>query len=609
MNPWRAPFLAERLLPWASSVWRRILCRWMPRAAGRLCVGLLAGCVPAVGLAARAEQPRTAERAVVADASAPTRFTPADLKLSREGILKAEALASFAQGLIAEDDGDNDAAFEAYRRSLAAEPNNIDLAVKVAFELARRGEVAEGIALLKDVAKASPRDPLPPLCLAQIYAQFLKKPALAIRQATTALELDPSAIGPYLMLIELYRQGGQPKRADAILEKALKSDSKEGEFWSQLAELCMGRDIDKEGKVAPDKLKRLNNLFQKALACDPDNPETIVKAADFYYNTRQFDPAVPLYRKAIAAEEEPASEEALALRDKLVRALMEGGQRGQALEILRQMAADAPHRLATLALLGDVQLLEGRLEEALAAYREVLQIEPSIVAASIRVADLEMRLGQGEKAVATLREGRKRILSEPLITYSLAVTLAQMLQYPEALALFEEAVHEATVSKPQLLNAAFYFAYGMAAEQSGDLERAAPLIQKSIALDPDNAAAQCNYLGYMWVEHGVHLQEAGELIRRALAREPKNGAYLDSLGWYYYMAGDYPQAAATLAKAVAALPEPDPVVLEHLGDAHAATGDKAKALEAWKKALALDAADKELAAKIAKAEGDSKAGK
>ena len=49
---------------------------------------------------------------------------------------------------------------------------------------------------------------------------------------------------------------------------------------------------------------------------------------------------------------------------------------------------------------------------------------------------------------------------------------------------------------------------------------------------------------------------------------------------------------------MAALPEADPVVYEHLGDAYAATGDTAKALEAWKKALAVDTENKLLAAKI-----------
>ncbi|MDD5350089.1 MAG: tetratricopeptide repeat protein, partial [Chthoniobacteraceae bacterium] len=385
--------------------------------------------------------------------------------------------------------------------------------------------------------------------------------------------------------------------------KALKSDSKDGEFWSQLAELCTRLDVQEGGKVLPEKLRRLNSLFQKALACDPGSPDTMVKAADFYYETRQFEPAIPLYRKAIATEDEPASEDALGLRDKLARALMDGGHRDQALEVLQKMAADAPQRVGTQALLGDIHLLDGRVEEALVAYREVIRLDPSIAPAYLRVADLEMRLGHSEQALSTLGQARKRFPGTALVTYSLAVTLSQAHQYAEALKMFEETLREAPASKPELPNASFYFAYGMAAEQAGDLERAAALLQKSIALDQANAAPARNYLGYMWIEHGVHLQEAGELVRRALVQEPKNGAYLDSLGWYYFVTGDYPQAVANLLKAVAALPEPDAVVLEHLGDAYAATGERAKAVDAWKKALELDAGNKALPAKISKAQG------
>ena len=522
--------------------------------------------------------------------------------MSKEGSRMAEALSAFSKGLLAEEDGDKERAFEAYRRALALDPNNTDLAAKVAFELAERGEVAEGIDLLKDAAKASPKDMLPPLCLSHIYAKFLKKTALAIKHATLALELDPGNIGPYETLVELYTDSGQPKKAGAILDRALKSESADGDFWCQLAELCARLDLTPEGTATPEKLGRLNTLFQKALCLDPENLDGMAKAADFYFKTRQYEPAIPLLRKVIATEEDPDSEDALGLRDKLARALMESGHRDQALAVLQKMAADAPQRAETHALIGDIHLLEGRMEQALDAYREVVRLDPSIAPAYLRIADLEMRLGQREKALATLTEARKKFPGTALITYSLAATLAQAGQFKQSLAAFEETLREAPASKPTLPDASFYLAYGMAAEQSGDIERAAGLLKKSIALAPNASAQARNYLGYMWLEHGIHLPEAGELIQRAVHEDPKNGAYLDSLGWYYYKISDYPQAIANLLKAVAVLPAPDPVVYEHLGDAYAAAGETAKTLEAWNKALSLDPDSKALQEKIRSAQ-------
>lgn len=582
------------------------ICRVLSRFSSDLLrfaigAGICAGPILSSGLAAPANRHQPEGRTVQMD-SEPAPKTPSvngdDLHLKQEGERKAKALSAFSEGLLAEDDGDGERAFQAYRRSLAADPNNPELAAKVAFEMARRGNVAEGIDLLKDAAKAAPKEMLLPLCLSQIYGKFLKKPMLAIKHASQALELAPEDISPYLALVELYTDTGQPKKAEAILERALKSESSDADFWVQLGELCSRLDLKADGSSLQEKIRRVNALYQKALGCDPGNLDVQEKAANFYFESKQYEAALPLLRKVIDAEEDPNSDDALALRERLARSLMDSGHRDQALEVLQKMADVAPKRVETHALIGDIHLLEGRLDAALNAYREVIRLDPSIAPAYLRVADLEMRIGQKEQAVATLTAARKQFPGAALVSYSLAATLAQAKQYAQSLPLFEETLREAPASKPDLINGAFYLAYGMAAEQSGDLERAATLLKKSIAVEPKTSAQACNYLGYMWVERGVHLREAGELILRAVSMEPKNGAYLDSLGWYYFRMADYPKAIENLLKASAVLPDPDSVVLEHLGDAYAASGDQAKALECWKKALALDAGNKGLEGKI-----------
>ena len=65
-------------------------------------------------------------------------------------------------------------------------------------------------------------------------------------------------------------------------------------------------------------------------------------------------------------------------------------------------------------------------------------------------------------------------------------------------------------------------------------------MKKAIELNPKNAAA-LNYLGYTWAEMGVQLDEAEDLIMRALKIQPNDGFYIDSLGWVYYQKGDYPK--------------------------------------------------------------------
>jgi tetratricopeptide (TPR) repeat protein len=102
----------------------------------------------------------------------------------------------------------------------------------------------------------------------------------------------------------------------------------------------------------------------------------------------------------------------------------------------------------------------------------------------------------------------------------------------------------------------------------------------------------------MWVERGENLDEAERLIRKALALDPGNGAYIDSLGWLLYQRRDYPGALEELLRAAKALKQPDAVVMEHIGDAYRGLNRTAEALLYWQKAAALDRGNKALASKI-----------
>ena len=82
---------------------------------------------------------------------------------------------------------------------------------------------------------------------------------------------------------------------------------------------------------------------------------------------------------------------------------------------------------------------------------------------------------------------------------------------------------------------------------------------------PEDAAA-LNELGYLWADQGVHLDRALEMIRKAVAAEPDNAAYRDSLGWVLYRLGRGEEAVAELQKAAAGK-DPDGEILDHLGDA------------------------------------------
>ncbi len=136
------------------------------------------------------------------------------------------------------------------------------------------------------------------------------------------------------------------------------------------------------------------------------------------------------------------------------------------------------------------------------------------------------------------------------------------------------------------LRAALRFQLGEAYERSRRYNDAADQFQAVLALQPENSHA-LNYLGYMWADNGENLEQALELIRRAVDLDPNNGAFVDSLGWALFRLGEFEQARRHLERANQLVPR-DSTILEHLGDVYVALGDSQRAREAYEQALAIN---------------------
>ncbi len=104
--------------------------------------------------------------------------------------------------------------------------------------------------------------------------------------------------------------------------------------------------------------------------------------------------------------------------------------------------------------------------------------------------------------------------------------------------------------------------------------------------DPENAPA-LNYIGYMLAERGERLDESVDLLKKALALEPDNGSYLDSLGWAYYKADKLPLALDNLQRAADQL-KSNSVIQDHYGDVLYKLSRYDEAIAAWTRALAGD---------------------
>jgi tetratricopeptide (TPR) repeat protein len=532
-----------------------------------------------------------------------------DLVLRPAGERKAGALAHFVEGMAFEENGEMDKALEAYRKVLNVDPGQSDLASRVAVLLIRQEDFPQAIDILKDAIKANPSDAEPYRQLAYIYAKYLKKTDQAIDYANRAVALNPRDIEAYQRLVEIEFAAGEEKKAIEVLDRATKVRSDDANFWTRLGKLYVAVLFKPDSQPKPDELKRVNEIFKKAAEHANDDPTVLKDVADYYASSQQLKEAIPLYLRVLELQPDDAN-----AREKLATGFILTNQRDKAVEMLDQIIKEHPEKYQPYDLLAQVldeearslqranraDEAKARFAKVAANYEQSLLINPNHAGTYLRLAELLLGpLKDPQRALKFLAEARRRFPGAPEIVYYLAIGQREAKQIQQAVATFEEALHDAELDEDnEIVNAKFYFNYGATAEQAGLYEKAADLLRKSIALDPANAAEAYNYLGYMWADHNMHLDEAEEMIKHALEIEPNNGSYLDSLGWVEFRKGKFDQALIDLLRAAKNIERDDPIVFEHIGDIYLKLDRLSEALGSWQKALALDPKNKKLAEKI-----------
>jgi tetratricopeptide (TPR) repeat protein len=532
-----------------------------------------------------------------------------DLALRPQAAHKADALAHFVEGMGFEENGEMERALDAYRKVLNVDPGQSELASRVAGLLIQQDDFPQAIDVLKDAIKANPNNADPYQQLAFIYTRYLKKTDQAIDYANRAIALNPGDVEGYQRLVEIELAAGQERSAVEALDRALKVHSSNPNFWIRLGKLYVAILFKSDSQPKADELKKINEVFKRAAEHAGDDPGVLKEVADYYAASQQLKEAIPLYLRVLELQPDDAN-----AREKLATGFVLTNQRDKAVEMLEQIIKEHPEKYQPYDLLAQVLDEEARslqranrTEEAKAKFAKVavnyeqsLLINPNHAGTYVRLAELLLGpLRDAARAVKLLDDARRRFPGAPEIVYYLAIAQREAKQSQQAVATFEEALHEAQLEEDDdFVNAKFYFNYGAAAEQAGLYDKATDLLRKSIALDPENSAEACNYLGYMWADHNMNLDEAETMIRRALESEPNNTSYLDSLGWVEFRKGQFDRALDNLLRAAKTAEREDPVVFEHIGDTYLKLNRTREALEAWQKALALDPKNKNLADKI-----------
>jgi tetratricopeptide (TPR) repeat protein len=523
------------------------------------------------------------------------------------------AYAQYLRGRLAEQQGDWRLALEAYRAAVEADPRSAPLRVALAEAWARTGDLPRAEAEARKAIEIDAGGP----AAAEAWV-VLGKTAAIDRRVSEAQQAFRNAIEIQVTLAARRPPGQAPIDPDP---------------WRLAAQVKL------EAGDGPGAIAMLEDLASRL---PQDGAFALRELGRIYAERRELDTAAALYRKAVAAERRDT--EAWRRLAELEEARRHFDEARRAWEGLVRQDSDDPEALLAL---GRLSLRAGDAAGAHAFFDQMVHVSPNDTEARARVAFAWLDARRPAEALAVVDAGL-RGRPDPRLLYLRGLALREQRRWDEAAAAFGEvaagdpevdlaavsarasvlAQGGRTAAALALLDAALAtspgdlrlvtargyvldkagrapeavawltqalaeqpraerlrFALGVAQERAGDRAAAVGTMQSILEAAPDHAEAM-NFVGYSWAEKGERLEEAENLVRRAVELDPDNGSYLDSLGWVLYQRGDLPGAISTLERAEA-LSGPEPTVLEHLGDAYRRSGRHADAARTWRRALQL----------------------
>lgn len=465
--------------------------------------------------------------------------------------------------------------------------------------------------------------------LAKAYAGD-KQPALALPLILDFIQMKPSGMEAFELAIETMEALGKKKEVLELLKKSVEQDPRNLHL-RQLA----AREFQKEGREKDaQQVLQLVSLNQPGMqeparpgsfAFEKNHgPKSVLAKLDSIFHPNQlqvYPPPDPSQNQAFLQELKrdleiskqviregrerlklgtPLQPDTLMHLGMLARDLEDDSSFETFFLAVPACAGNTPETYTKVIMKSLVTLSEGSEYPLMARLGEAFLStprEPITAIIHAEVAFAHANMNNREKALSHLAKSLESTIPEHL-------SMARKLELFSLSALgdFEKAINRAKEGmkefqgKPE--ESSFRDIHGQILYSAQRLDEAAESVQKAMALDPNNPI-YCNQLGYHWADQNKNLDEAEQLIRKALSLELArkqqsspfeiqlgNAHYLDSLGWVFFRKGNLKQAKVELEKVVQ-LPNGNinPEVLGHLAQVYEAMGEPDKARSHYLKAL------------------------
>ncbi len=408
-------------------------------------------------------------------------------------------------------------------------------------------------------------------------------------------ELDPDNVRILILAGQIEWALGNAAAAEEKLKRAVKLDPDQMDAVISLAGALTAKDPD-------DAI----TLYKSTLVRHPNDPELLERLAQLYQSTDKADDAEKTWQELLAAA--PNSPRAHLALAQIAEVHMDTPTAIGHYDVL---IAQDPTNLPLLLRVGELRYRSNDMAHAEDAFTKAKTLSPQSAGPNFWLALLAERRGDWPEAIRLIKQ-LPAVDKDSGILLRLSYYYSQNNQPGEAVKILKQ-LSATDPTNPDFLN---YLA--VAYEETNDTANAEKTLKQIIDIDPNDAEPHfhlatlydrtkrfplaeqeletairlkpdydmaMNYLGFSYADKNIKLEEAQKLVNDAIAIDPHNPAYLDSMGWVYYRLGKFDRAKDFLTDAAAQAN--DAVVWDHLADVELAAGHAEPALLAWEQSLRL----------------------
>ena len=338
--------------------------------------------------------------------------------------------------------------------------------------------------------------------------------------------------------------------------------------------------------------------YDKAQQYEPENGATYLAKAQFYNaigDSVNFD--LPTFQALVSKDLDVASKVEV-LADYARHLLVAKDSSARTENLFKVLIEQHPNEPQIRMLFSDYLAAKDDMKGAAEQMDYAVNLDPTDAQAWNRLLVLNIISENYEAAIAA---GDRAIELNPnnieLYGY-IAPAYYNIKQYDKAIEVYKKAL-AAVDSTDTEHRSMFLGGMGDAKFSMGDTIGAFALYDQAIEIDPNNVSILNNY-AYFLTLCNRNLDKAERMSAKTVQAEPQNATFLDTYAWVFYKRKEYTMAQLYIEMAIKNEHRPSSDIYDHYGDILLAVGNKQEALKQWKKALELDACNKELLEKVEK---------